>query len=200
MLSLYVFALILGGVLLGISLLGGHHGGDSQTAELGHGATTDDHPASAEEHGSDTHPSLAHSLLPLVLSIRSWTYLLAFGGATGLLLRWLGQMGEPTAALISLAVGLISGGLGQILVGRATRMGTDSALTQRDMIGRVATVLVPFSGTQTGKIRLQVKDTTLDLLALSTDGRDLRQRDEVVVLEINDGRAMVSAVSDLEKR
>lgn len=197
-LSLYVFALILGGLLLGVSLLGGHHASDMHPVQLDHGVMTGDASAASQDP-SHPHPASASSLLPQLLSIRGLTYLLAFGGGTGLLLRLLGRVGEPVAVLISLAVGVISGGLAQVIFARAARMGTEGSLTERDMLGRIATVLVPFGGKEVGKVRLQVKDTTLDLPSLSDDGREMRQQDEVVILEINDGRAVVSGVTHSKK-
>ena len=83
-LYLYVAAAVVGVVLLGASIFG------SGTTTLRR--TTE----AAMATGS---PMLA------LLSVRVWTYLLAFGGVTGVLLRLVGHEGEPVTGLGLFAVG-----------------------------------------------------------------------------------------------
>jgi len=202
MLSVYLFALIVGGVLLAVSFFGSHHGADSN----GHDAQLDSSGPS-ELHGSDSHEA-AHqhndhisgqSLLAGLVSMRVWTYLLAFGGITGLLLRLVAKLGEPAAALTALGVGLASGYSARALFARAARMGGGGTIRDRDMIGQLATVLIPFGKAETGKVRLQLKGSTVDLLAFSEEARALQQQDQVLILDFRDGRALVSRSDEREE-
>jgi len=66
------------------------------------------------------------------------------------------------------------------------------------MIGQVATVLIPFGKAETGKVRLQVKGSTVDLLAFSEEAHALQQQDQVLILDFRDGRALVSRSDERE--
>lgn len=196
MLSFYIVATIVGGLLLAISLLGGSHHAGTETdggGDLGHGTHADgsvDHGGS-EGAGGETH-GLLHVMLPSILSTRLWIHFLTFGGLTGLLLRFSARTGEPLTALISVAVGLASGLFARALFSRAAALGSGSILSQKELTGHLGTVLVPFGAAQTGKVRLQVKDETVDVLAVNEEGQDFAMRQEVVILGFRDGRAIVT--------
>jgi len=98
----YLFATIVGGVLLGASVVSGHHG------DSGAGHVDAGHVDSGESHAGH-----GGSVASLMFSVRFWTYLLAFGGATGLLLHYLAGTGEPLTALLAAGVGATSGGTAQ---------------------------------------------------------------------------------------
>lgn len=169
-LYVYVALAIVGLVLLGASLLGaGHdHGADA-------GAGHDDMSA---EHSS---PASA------LLSVRVWTYLLAFGGVTGVLLRLVGHEGEPTAALGALAVGVVAAILARTIIGRASRAGAPGTTQSRELVGRTGDVIVPFAAGATGKIRVRVAGSDVDVLATADDGEALQQHDEVLIVELREG-------------
>jgi hypothetical protein len=195
-LSIYIVATIIGGLLLTISLIGGGH----------HGAADGDHPgdlshdASAidSEHGDiDTNAphglyDLFHGALPGLLSTRLWIHLLAFGGLTGVLLRLIAHLGEPETALISGAIGIASGVYARTLFSKAAAMGSGGTITHKQLTGHLGTVLVPFSQATTGKVRVQVKDETVDLLATSEEGQEFALRQQVLILGFRDGRALVA--------
>src|SRR5262245_55726470 len=102
----YLFAAIAGAILLGVSLL--CRGQDADGDGLpDHGGGEAHH-----EHGA---LGAAGSLL----SLRVWTYVLAFGGLTGILLRLAARVAEPWAALLSVAVGACAAALSRTLVQRA---------------------------------------------------------------------------------
>jgi membrane protein implicated in regulation of membrane protease activity len=164
----YVALAIVGLVLLGASLLGAGH-------DHGAGAGHDD--LSAE------HSSPASALL----SVRVWTYLLAFGGLTGVLLRLVGREGEPTSALGALAVGVAAAALARFVIGRASRAGAPGTVQSRELVGRTGDVIVPFGGGTTGKIRVRVAGGDVDVLATADDGEALAQHDEVLIVELREG-------------
>jgi hypothetical protein len=170
-LFVYTGAAVTGLVLLAASLLGAGHGHDA-----GH-ATSGDHES----------PPL------VLLSARVWTYLLAFGGATGLLLRFVAPVDEPLRALLAVGVGTAAAALARSLITRASRSGPSGTVQRADLVGRAAGVLVPFDRATTGKIRIRAAGSHIDLLATTDDPEPLRGGEEVLILELReDGAAVVT--------
>ena len=204
MLSVYLVAMIIGGILLAVSFFGGaHHGGgagdhDVQLGSADHADLQGSDPDHAAGHHEGSH-LIGQSLLTGLFSMRVWTYLLAFGGATGLLLRLLAELGEPATVLTSLAVGLVCGLSARALITRAARMGGGGTIQEKDIIGRIATVLIPFGKAETGKVRVQVKGSTLDVLAFSDETHALQQQEQVLILDFRDGRALVSRSNEQQE-
>jgi membrane protein implicated in regulation of membrane protease activity len=161
----YLAAAVVGVVLLGASIFVGHDHAVS-------------HDGGADSGGS---PALA------LLSVRVWTYLLAFGGATGVLLRLAVHEGEPASGIVALFVGLVAAAMARFVIGRATRPGESGTVRTQDLVGRSGSVLVPFGGSATGKIRVRVAGADLDVLATTDDGEPLGRDDEVLIVEVREG-------------
>jgi membrane protein implicated in regulation of membrane protease activity len=169
----YAAASVVGLVLLAASLLGA--GGDHAA---GHDA------AGVAEHASPT---------AAFLSVRVWTYFLAFGGATGLLLRYLAPVAEPLRALLALLVGVLAAAFARVVVARAAGGGPSGTVRSEDMQGRTGGVLVPFGSGATGKVRVRVAGSDVDLLATTDEAEPLRSGEEVLVVEVrDDGTALVT--------
>jgi membrane protein implicated in regulation of membrane protease activity len=162
----YLGASVVGVVLLLASLLGGHD----------HGA--------AHDADSDA-PAFA------LLSVRVWTYVLAFGGATGLLLRLFARAGEPTSAISAVVVGVAAAAMARALIRRAAGEGASGTVRTEDLVGKTGDVVVPFAGKATGKVRVRVAGSDVDLLATTDDGDPLDRRDEVLILEVREGGTAV---------
>jgi hypothetical protein len=165
-LYVYLAAAIVGVVLLAASLFGAGHD---------HAAG---HDGSGDGEGS---PMLA------LLSVRVWTYVLAFGGATGVLLRLIGHEGEPTSGIGALVVGIIAAGMARFVIGRASRAGASGMVKPADLVGKSAAVVVPFGGSATGKVRVRVAGADVDLLATTDDGEPFDRHDEVLIVEVREG-------------
>jgi membrane protein implicated in regulation of membrane protease activity len=180
---LYMFALVLGGVLLASSLiLGGHgdaHGGEVHAADGGHDA----------EGGPE-------SFLVAFLSMRFWTFFLAFFGLTGVVLDGLGLVSSSIiAGILSFAMG---GGAGYTAVWALKRLRSDeanSAAGAKDYVGKSGRVLVAFGPGETGKVRLEVRGSTVDLLAVTEDDTSFTSKDEVIVVEMDGTRAKVAKLT-----
>jgi hypothetical protein len=164
-----VVASIVGLVLLTASIVSGGHG------DAGGGGGHD-----VSVHG-ETSPMLA------LLSLRVWTYFLAFGGATGVLLRLVGHEGEPTSAVGAVVVGAIAAAMARWVIGRAAAMGPSGTVVATDLVGRSAAVLVPFSNSATGKVRVRVGGADVDVLATNDDGEPLERSEEVLIVEVREG-------------
>lgn len=188
---LYLFSLIVGGVLLGASILLGGDTGDADAdvdldADAGHEM---DHPHDVGGHGG------ADFFLWTFRSIRFWTFFLAFFGLTGLVLTWLGLVDSPWLALgLSLGMGGVIG-FGAAAAIRA--LGTDetgSVASSSDYIGKTARVVLPVRKGSVGKVRIQLRGTTVDVLAF-TDEEEFGSRDEAMIIEMDEsGRARIARV------
>lgn len=189
MLGIYIAALILGGGLLLVSIAGGHDGGDSGTDHdhaFGHGDAA---------HGDAAHDGVAQDgtdVIALFLSLRFWTFLLAFGGLTGVLLALVG-VPEPVRAAVSGGVGFALGTFAAWAMQRLSKSSLSSALSSDDWIGRTARVTVPVSAARPGKIRVELDGEVVELIARATepDG-DIGFGAEVLVVAMQDGVASVT--------
>ena len=171
MVSVYLAAAIIGFVLLVASLLGAGH----------------DHDLAHDAAGGHESPAFA------LLSARVWTYVLAFGGVTGLLLRYVAPVAEPWRALIAAIAGTTAAVLGRTLIARAAKGGPSGTVKEVDLVGRAAGVLVPFQSGTTGKVRIRVAESEIDLLATTDDPEPLASGAEVLILELRtDGAAVVT--------
>jgi hypothetical protein len=167
----YIASMILGGALLVSSLVFDHHGGGHEVDHAGQAATG--------THG-----------VSFALSLRFWTYLLAFGGATGLLLHSFAHLGEPLAFGLSVLIGAVSGLAAQFVV---YKMSSDAGgtVSQRELVFKLGNMLLPAAPGISSRVRVTANNSSIDLIAI-TDDSSLAARDEVVILEIKDGVARVT--------
>ena len=196
MFGVYLFALILGGGLLLLSLMGGHHDGGAHAG--GHDAA---HGAGAG-HGHGAHAVHEHArgvgragndLLAIFLSLRFWTFFLAFGGLSGVMLTLL-KLPPEIVAIVSAADGLTLGAVAAVVMARLSREQLSSALGAEDWVGRSGRVTIPVSAARQGKIRLELEEEVVDLVASAaeTDG-ELAVGTEVIVVALDeDGVAKVT--------
>jgi len=177
---LYVLALVLGGGLLLVQLLGGGHHGT-----LDH-AFGDDHLG-----GPDHHPAVG----PGVLSMRSLTYGLFAFGFVGTSLHVLKLSGPMSALVIAVSAGMAT----TLAVGTTLRaLGDPGASGEAALLearGHRGRVLVPLSGDRRGKVRVQIKGQTVDLLATTTGG-EIAAGAEVTVVEVRGDVAVVVVSRD----
>jgi membrane protein implicated in regulation of membrane protease activity len=205
--SAYVFALVLGGILLGASIVMGGETGDGDTPALGEAEAAADGAGElvalgqqglATTHG-DAHGAL-DGVLTSFLSLRFWTFFLAFTGLAGVVFE-LGALVTPAwlGATIAAGVGLVSG---QSAVAIFHALGTSESSTvaeASDFVGRSARAQFAFARGEIGKIRLDVKGTTVDLLATTDELTPFQAGDEVLIVAMQDANAVV-ARSGIERR
>ena len=193
MLAAYLIALIVGGVLVAVSLVGGdHHDAGGHTLDGDGDAAADD---AAVDHGSAFDALL--SWLPLS-SLRFWTFFAAFFGLTGTALSLLASAGPVATAFAAVATGY-GAGIALTRAMRALQAGSsDSSLALDDLIGATAKVLVPVAAGRTGKVRLHLKDRTIDLLADTQEAEELAAGESALVIAVpGDGRAVIARVDKL---
>jgi membrane protein implicated in regulation of membrane protease activity len=105
------------------------------------------------------------SVLPLA-SLFFWTFFLAFFGLTGVLLSALArEAGTLLTASLSVGVGVSAGLIAARVLRRLGRAEVDSSVRPDDVVGRLGHVVVQVGRDQPGKVRVELKGRTVDLLA-----------------------------------
>lgn len=205
MLSLYVALLLFGGILLGASVF---FGGDDGAPELEAGggdlelgsADVDLDAGSGSEVGHSTELELAGSegLLWPLKTVRFWTFFTAFGGLTGLVLELLAVPAQITAAIAG-AMGLGVGATASWTFRKLAQLGSGQASDGDDFLGKSAEILVPLRPGRPGKVRVQVRGQSVDLLALYDGQETLTSKDEVIIIEMQGSRAKVARLDATDK-
>ncbi|EYB68013.1 hypothetical protein DEIPH_ctg029orf0015 [Deinococcus phoenicis] len=167
--DIYLLCLIVGGGLLALSLLGGHHG------DLGA------HPADAEHPGTGE--------LASWFSLRALVSFAAFFGLAGVVGSAAGLSG-PGRLVVALVTGLVVGALTAFAFRLARSRGEVSGAAAR-LAGRTGQVLVPPGPGRPGKVALTVAGQIEHLLARSDDA--LHAGDTVIVIGTDAGVLDVKA-------
>jgi membrane protein implicated in regulation of membrane protease activity len=197
LLSLYVGALILGGGLLGASAILGAHGHDhDHDHDFGHHDADHGHD---QDHDADQgHIGAAEALWMPILSLRFWTFFLAFFGLTGSLLDGLGRVGLVSgpwwvALVLALVLGLASGyAVSAIVRALKTKRVSSDVVPEVDYVGKVGEVLLDVSPGESGLVRLEVKGTSIDLPATVEAGAaKLARGEQVLVMAWERGRLAI---------
>jgi len=208
MMTAYLFTLGLGGVLLIASIVLGGDGEADGEIEVGADADADlaiegDLDADADaghvdmgQQGLATTHGDAHGavggFVAGFLSLRFWTFALAFFGLTGTVLSGLSLAGPTVTAMTASAMGLVIG-RGAVAVFHALRASESSmAATTTDYVGKSARVTLGFGPGEVGKVRVQMKGTTVDLLAHTDEPTPFATGDEALIIQISDNKALVS--------
>lgn len=200
MLELYLVALIVGAGLLLFSLFaGGDHeghadaGGDADASVDAHGDAGDGH-GDAEHHGWEV---AAMSWLPLA-SVRFWTFFLAFFGATGTSLHFIERgLGTWVTIAIAAAMGYVCGAGAVAAFRYMRRSQTSSGLGVDDYIGETAVVRVAVARGKVGKVRLEVKGRTVDLLAETEESEPFAISDRAMIYAVTErGHAIITRSSE----
>jgi membrane protein implicated in regulation of membrane protease activity len=167
MLALYVISLILGGGLLLLSVL---FGGEAEGLE--------------EEIGGEAGEGGLGRVLPLA-SLFFWTFFLAFLGLTGVLLTFLAPgMGGLVIAGLAVGMGLLAALAAGSVLRRLGRGQVDSNVGPGDVVGRLGQVVVPVGRGRTGKVRIELKGRTVELLAHGDDEELLAPSHQVLVHDV----------------
>jgi membrane protein implicated in regulation of membrane protease activity len=167
-LAVYVAALIVALVVIVAQAMGAHDADASGDAAVDH----------------DTPAWL------LIASLRFWAFALLAFGLSGALLTSFGLAGAAATAVIAGAAGLTSGAVATAVVRRMAARGPTSHVVRGDVVGRMGRVLVPSEAGVRGKIRVELKGTMVDYVALSEDA--LAENDAVIVVEYEGDHVVVS--------
>jgi hypothetical protein len=184
MLAIYMTAAGVGGALILLPILLGHHG-----SVPGHGDAGHDHAADTGGHGV-----LESTLWLTVFSMRFWSYACAFFGFTGLLFTslHLGASEEETLA-ISGATGFACGLVASAIIARLRSEAIAPVPSETGYVGVEAEVLLEIQPKEPGRIRLSSRGSLIDLPAQSQRGETFPVGARVLVVEAAGGVATVVA-------
>jgi hypothetical protein len=185
----YVFALVLGSILLGASfLLGGDHEADGHADVEGHVEAGHDLDGHADgDH--DAHGDLG-GLFGVLASMRFWTFFAAFFGLTGVVLDGFDLTAELVALGLSISVGFVTGFVAVTVIRRLSATDTGVAAGVADYVGKSGELLIGVGPDRIGKIRIELKGTTVDVLVL-TDDDAIAKGEQALILEMRGDKAVV---------
>lgn len=189
MLALYLVTAIIGLGLIVFSALGGM----SDHGDFDHGGIDVDNHIEVG-HGLESDHDIGHTSdfwLPF-FSLRFWIYLVGGFGGFGLILTMMGVNQQPFQVITSLIVGLIVGTSAAVVMRMIRKSASNSSVSDRDFVGVSARVLVAPVDSNPGKIRMEIKNETIDVLALPLDGHTITTGDQVVVVSVDGSHVTVA--------
>ena len=177
MLSLYLFSLLVGGILLAAAAFGGGHG-------HGHGGGLDH-----AHHDTDGAAKF--------LSLRTLTYFLFVFGGVGGALSWSG-MNRWLALPIALALGIGVAGLVGFTFRYLARTDSGARAGEDSFVGLQGKIVLPLGEGGLGKVMVQRGDRAYELVArpLDASAEGIRNWKSVVVVEMNRGTALVAPLDE----
>ncbi|MAA79371.1 MAG: hypothetical protein CL916_08930 [Deltaproteobacteria bacterium] len=205
--SIYLSALVFGGILILFSILLGGDSDKSIEADKDISFDKDfdfgdidadvdvDADVDAEADGS-MHGDVDSTWLPF-LSMRFWTFGLASFGMTGTILDFL----DPTSSLtlpISIVMGISIGWVIAYLFHTLKKEKVSSITSTKEMISEEGTVILPIKSGSMGKIRISLGGEVVDLFARSNE--TIERGETILVVHMKDGIADVCTLNKNKKR
>jgi hypothetical protein len=181
----YVFALVLGAVLLGASFLLGADG----DADLDVDADAEVELDGNADASQDSHGDLG-GFFGVLGSMRFWTFFAAFFGLTGVVLDGLELAGSGVALALAVVIGFATGWAAVTLINRLSANDTGVAAGVDDYVGKSGEMLLAAGPGRLGKIRIELKGTTVDVLAES-DEQTIARGHQALIVEMRGSKAAV---------
>jgi membrane protein implicated in regulation of membrane protease activity len=131
------------------------------------------------------------------LSLRFWTYALTAFGLSGALCRLLSVpfvLELPAAIALGLGVGL--GAAWAIHTLKVSTVTTDQNL--KTLVGGEATVVLPVSAGQVGKVRMRLGDQDVELTATTREDTPIPRGATAFVIAMNGERVEVASMRSLD--
>ncbi len=187
MLGLYVFAAIVGGAFVVFFVV---FGGDADADVGGLDVDADVDLEADIEAGNAA--GLAAAAVDF-LSFRSLVFFLAFFGVTGVVLDVLGVV-----SLVSVVLAVVMGAFAMWFNTRLMRYlkkaDVDGSLRNRDLTGRPGKVVLAIDPDSKGRVELDIAGQQIYLVAKPYRPASFAIGDQVVVIEIDKGTALVSSL------
>ncbi len=181
--SIYLTSLLVGGFFVLLSIFGGGESDHDADHDFDHDIDVD------ADHDFDSDFSVDLDGSPDfvdLLSLRALFLFAAFFGLTGVTLQWFGTA-EPLTGLLAGGTGLLVGLGGNFIIKKFAYEQVSSQVTEKELPGKTATVLLPMAGQQKGKILLTAGGKRMELTARLFEGGGseiLDQGAEVVVVRM----------------
>ncbi len=190
MLSVYLFCTLVGGLLVALSAFGGLDGVD-----FDHDFDTDvefkDRPQEEGQIRVRSKTSKGRLWLPF-FSLKFWTFGTCFFGLAGLLL-WAVQPTMPLAIsiIISLAFGIFCGTSMASVMRALKEAKVDSLVRTSDLTGLSGIVEIPFDKNSRGKVRLNVKGSTVAFGAFTEENKEFVVGENVFVVGVENNKLWI---------
>ena len=198
--NVYLFALVLGFILLGASLLmGGDNDSDADfdadaDADFGGDADFGDADFDADaglgdaDASHDTHGDLG-GFFGVLGSTRFWMFFSAFFGLTGIIFDVF-ELAKPMVSLgLAIGVGFVTGWTAVTLIRRLSANDTGVAAGVDDYVGKSGEMLLAAGPGRIGKLRIELKGTTVDVLAESEE--PIAKGEQALIVAMHDHKASV---------
>ena len=202
--SIYWFSFMIGGIFVALAALSGLDGvefdfeadTDLELVDQGEGPKT---PCPGQTKRKHRGKADGPPLLSIVKSLKFWTFGSCFFGLTGLLLsRFQPPLFPLGVAVIATGLGILCGtAMSGILLFLRQRQ-ADSLVRSADLAGLTGTVEVPFDSTSKGKVRLKLKGSMVDFIAITNDSQGFAQGDKVWVVGTEQNRLWVVSMDTLD--
>lgn len=187
LIKIYLFSLLLGAVLLGASIFLGDADSDADMDGDADGAFDTDVDADGLDIGG------ADFFLWTFKSVRFWTFFVTFFGLTGLALDGLDLAASPIALALAIGMGFIAGTGASAVIRLLSSNERGFTADADDYIGKTARVLIPIKPGAVGKVRLELRGSTVDVLAKSDDG-PFSVNEEAMVIAMDGTTARIARV------
>lgn len=200
MFTLYIFCLAIGGGFVILSAFAGFDGVDFD-AQFDPDIQLIEPAPSSQTRIPQRNLTIRQRWFSLpVFSLRFWTFGSCFFGLTGVLLTKINPLLSPLLILgIALTMGVGFGTTIVKILRHLQNQQANSLIQSQDLIGMWGTVEIPFDQTCKGKIRLTVKDSVLDIIAMTEENRTFAKGEQVFVVAMNKNKALVIAKETLNQ-
>lgn len=134
-----------------------------------------------------------------LLTFRTLIFFLAFFGAVGIVLSLL-DYSEPVPFISAVGLGAIAGLLNARLMNYLKRSEVSSHMTQREIAGSTARVVLPIAQERRGRVEVDMggQPTFMVALPYRPTAPEMAQGSQVVVVEVREGTAFVAPLPSLE--
>ncbi len=134
-----------------------------------------------------------------LLTFRTVIFFLAFFGAVGIVLSLLAYS-EPVPFISATGLGLIAGATNARLMAYLKRSETSSHLTQREIAGSTARVVLPVAQERRGRVEVDMGGQPQFMVALPyrPNASEMEPGSQVVVVEVREGTAFVAPLPPIE--
>ena len=134
-----------------------------------------------------------------LLTFRTVIFFATFFGAVGLVFSLL-DYSEPLPFVSALGLGLVAGATNARLVNYLKRSEVSSHLTQREIAGSTARVILPIAQERRGRVEVDVGGQPQFMVALPfrSNAPEMAPGAQVVVVEVREGTAFVAPLPKFE--
>ncbi|MBD2580182.1 NfeD family protein [Oscillatoria sp. FACHB-1406] len=177
---LYTLCALIGGAFVLLAAVGGIDGPDF---DFDFDTDLDFPPHSPTEESLFDRPRPRKPFWLPFFSLKFWTFGVCFFGLTGIVLSRIPSNLSPVAiAAISAIMGIFLGTFVALVLQHLRRHQANSLIRPNDLIGLPGVVEIPVARDRKGKIRVSVKGSNLDLIALTESDRNFERGEKVYIV------------------